>query len=245
MPFSDAARIEVTNECTHPIMFYYYIDWEQHDQVPDDMYRFHASWNRERTEGISDRGMKNMAYQLEGTNTSGDGNYVVLDAQGAGHYVGCNLNIHNLRGAANWDWPGEGDDMVFVDGEPWPPELHGTGTEDYVNMAFCPTQSYLAPHHGLILGGGINWASKITYYRYHILDPVPFRRSIRVTVEHGHANRRSDDWSSTAYWYQQDVGAIRRLPPVEERMPLRDRFTLRRAVAAVVLWPLYRLLTSQ
>ncbi len=27
-------------------------------------------------------------------------------------------------------WWGEGDDMFFVDGEPWPPHLHGTGTED-------------------------------------------------------------------------------------------------------------------
>ena len=29
-------------------------------------------------------------------------------------------------------------------------------------------------------------------------------RSIRVTIEHGHANKRSDDYSSVAYWYQAE-----------------------------------------
>ncbi len=27
-------------------------------------------------------------------------------------------------------WYGEGDDMFFIDGEKWPPSLHGTGTEE-------------------------------------------------------------------------------------------------------------------
>ncbi|MDL2406997.1 DUF2961 domain-containing protein [Rhizobium calliandrae] len=27
----------------------------------------------------------------------------------------------------------------------WPPTLHGTGTEDYLNTAWCPTQDYGAP----------------------------------------------------------------------------------------------------
>ncbi|HEY0089789.1 MAG TPA: hypothetical protein VGB37_13155 [Candidatus Lokiarchaeia archaeon] len=25
-----------------------------------------------------------------------------------------------------------------------------------------------------------------------------------VSIEHGHDNRRKDDWSSTAYWYQKE-----------------------------------------
>ena len=39
-------------------------------------------------------------------------------------------------------------------------------------------------------------------YRFHIEDPVRFEKSIRVTIEHGHANKLSNDYSSTAYWYQ-------------------------------------------
>jgi phage protein U len=45
------------------------------------------------------------------------------------------LNIHNLRETNQWNWYGEGDDMIFIDGEQWPPSLHGTGTEDYFNTA--------------------------------------------------------------------------------------------------------------
>ena len=39
----------------------------------------------------------------------------------------------------------------------------------------------------MILGGRDNWKGKISYYRYHIQDPVMFQKSIRVTIEHGHA----------------------------------------------------------
>jgi hypothetical protein len=58
-----------------------------------------------------------------------------------------------------------------------------------------------------------------TIYRYHILDPVPFTKSIRVSIEHGHANERSDDWSSTAYWYQSEPHADQPpMPPARGRV---------------------------
>jgi hypothetical protein len=53
--------------------------------------------------------------------------------------------------------------------------------------------------------------------------PVRFRRSIRVTIEHGHANRRSDDYASTAYWYQAEPHlAFPALPAVDARLPRSD-----------------------
>jgi hypothetical protein len=46
-------------------------------------------------------------------------------------------------------------------------------------------------------------------------------KNIKVTIEHGHDNRRSDDYSSTAYWYQEGVNAeMPALPAVEERLPV-------------------------
>jgi hypothetical protein len=142
-----------------------------------------------------------------------------LEATGRGHYVGCVLNIHNLRDTTEWNWYGEGDDMIFIDGEAWPPSLHGTGTEDYFNTAWCPTQTYHAPYHGITLPGGDNWGGQISLYRFHIEDPVPFERSIRVSIEHGHANKRSDDYSSVAYWYQAEPHEPFDLAPVEQRAP--------------------------
>jgi hypothetical protein len=149
---------------------------------------------------------------------SGEGNYLILEARGRGHYVGCNLNIHNLRATEEWNWYGEGDDMIYVDGEPRP-SLHGTGTEDYFNTAWSPTEAYSAPYHGIVMPGGANWSGKVSLYRFHIEDPVCFRESIRVTIEHGHNNHRSDDISSTAYWYQAEPHEPFGLLPVEERLP--------------------------
>ena len=94
--------------------------------------------------------------------------------------------------------------MIFIDGEPWPPSLHGTGTEDYFNTAWCPTQEVCTPYHGIILGGGPNWSGKISLYRYHIEDPIIFKKSIKVTIEHGHNNHRSDVTPVPPYWYQAE-----------------------------------------
>ena len=246
MPFAQRAEIEVVNECDAEVLFYYYIDYESHDQIAPDLGRFHAQWRRQNPcDGIPHEGISNSDWSFGGVNIGGEGNYVILEAEGKGHYVGCNLNIHNLREPeTEWpeetpwplrmedfrehgeailecfNWYGEGDDMIFIDGEVWPPSLHGTGTEDYFNTAWCPATPYSAPYHGITIPGGRNWSGKISLYRFHIEDPIRFERSIRVTIEHGHANRRSDDYSSTAYWYQLEPHKpFPRLPPVEERLP--------------------------
>jgi hypothetical protein len=150
-------------------------------------------------------------------NVTGQGNYTILEAEGRGHYVGCVLNVHNLCETNLWNWYGEGDDMIFIDGEEWPPSLHGTGTEDYFNTAWCPQKEYSAPYHGITLGGGDNWGGHVSLYRLHVEDPVTFERSIRVTIEHGHANKRSDDYSSVAYWYQVEPHRSFSILPVEQR----------------------------
>jgi len=68
-----------------------------------------------------------------------------------------------------------------------------------------------------------NWSGKISYYRFHIQDPIYFQKSIKVTIEHGHANHRSDDYSSTAYWYQTEPHKkFQPLPPVELRRPRKQ-----------------------
>jgi len=215
MPFQSAARLAVTNESGALLRLYFYIDTEAYPAGTSlaGYGRFHAQWRRENpTEGWADPAVRwadhpdTMWETWRTPNVSGADNYVILEAEGQGHYVGCHLDIDYFARQAN-DWYGEGDDMIFVDGEAWPPALHGTGTEDYFNTAFCPSQEYNAPYHGLILYQGTPdwpWRGKNTVYRYHIEDPVFFEQSIRVTIEHGHANKLSNDYSSTAYWYQTE-----------------------------------------
>lgn len=220
MPFASRARVELISECTVPVFFYYYVDYETFDAADDELGYFHASWNRQNpTDGIAQGSQSLREYLVEGTNLDGAGNFVILDAEGKGHYVGCVLNVRNLRESSEWNWYGEGDDMIFIDGEPFPPSLHGTGTEDYFNTAWCPDQSYHAPYHGITLPGGPNWSGEISLYRFHIEDPVTFESSVKVTIEHGHANKRNDDLSSVAYWYQTLPHRPLELAPVEQRTP--------------------------
>lgn len=103
------------------------------------------------------------------------------------------------------------------------PRLHGTGTEDWCNTAFGPSDEFTGPYHGILLYNGSEewkWKGKQSIYRYYIEDSIRFRRAILATIEHGHANKLSNDYSSTAYYYlasPQRGGPA--LPPVEERLP--------------------------
>jgi len=230
MPFQSAARIEVTSEISRKVNLYFYIDYEAYPDgtLLDDFGRFHAQWRRVNpTPGWADPAVRwdnhqdTMLETWRTPNLTGENNYVILEAAGRGHYVGCHLDIDCFSRQAN-DWYGEGDDMIFVDDEPWP-GLHGTGTEDYFNTAFCPTQEYSSAYHGVILNQGTPdwpWRGKNTVYRYHIEDPIFFERSIRVTIEHGHANKLTNDYSSTAYWYQAEPHQpFPALLPLEQRLP--------------------------
>ena len=225
MPFANGARIEITSELeSERILFYYYIDYEEFDELEDGLGRFHAQWRRENpTDGVEQSEQSNEEFLFGGQNMGGEGNYTILEAEGKGHYVGCVLNVHNLRDTHQWNWYGEGDDMIFVDGEEWPPSLHGTGTEDYFNTAWCPQQEYSSLYHGITLAGGDNWSGQVSLYRFHVEDPVTFEKSIRVTIEHGHANKRSDDYSSVAYWYQAEPHKPFSILPAEQRIPRLSR----------------------
>jgi len=208
MPFNKNARIEIINESDHDLTLYYHIDYAVYEEdLPEGVLRFHAKWRREITKA-----------QETNVNLTGEKNYLILYAEGMGHYVGTIVSVKSL----NPGWWGEGDDMIFVDGEVWPPSIHGTGTEDYFLASYGFQLAYNAPYHGVIrTDDTVDWTGRYVVYRFHIEDPIPFRKSIRVTIEHGHANDRGDDWSSVAYWYQKEPHIeFCRMPPVSERIPL-------------------------
>ena len=227
MPFADGARIEVQNECEVPIdLFYYYIDYDQQNSQPDDVARFHAQWRRANpcpppantgTRGVGEEDI----YGILVPNLSDRDNYLILETEGRGHYVGCNLSVHNLYGG----WWGEGDDLFMIDGLKWPSDMHGTGSEDYFTHAWGmqPQNSFAYAGVSFHSGQLRSFNERMTVYRYHIVDPIIFHRSIRVSIEHGHANDRCDDYASTAYWYQTLPHAqFPSLPVVDERLPRPD-----------------------
>src|SRR5512136_1943417 len=208
MPFRRSCRITAENQGTRPVdAFYYYIDYRELPDLPADAAYFHAQYRQEFPPDPKR-------------------DYVLLEAEGAGHYVGCNMSV--LQRAMGW-W-GEGDDRIKIDGEA-KPSLHGTGSEDYFSDAWGMREG-----QGLFYGCPLQEedfqaGAKATVYRFHIPDPVPFKRSIEVTIEHGHANDRADLLSSVAYWYQTEPHkAFRSFPPASERLPFAfeppDNFVL-------------------
>jgi hypothetical protein len=219
MPFATRAVITLEHRGERPLggalpAFWYHVDYESYDVPPPaDALRFHAQWRQERpTRAIGPR----PNVQLHGgRNLDGSENYVALDATGAGQMVGLLLEIDNLAGG----WYGEGDDMVFVDGEPWPPAIHGTGTEEIFGAGACPTREFAGPYHGFHLIESSDWAGLVGAYRWFVPDPIRFRRAIRWTVEHGHANNFANDYASIAYWYQAEPHAP--FPALPDRAAVR------------------------
>ena len=63
-----------------------------------------------------------------------------------------------------------------------------------------------------------------TSYVFHLTNPVHFKKSLKATIEHGHANHTANDYSSTAYWYQLEPHKPFDLLPAEKRLPLLLKF---------------------
>lgn len=218
MPFARGARIEVENDTGRSIdAFYYYVDYVALDRLPADMGRFHAWYNRELTEALPEGENEWELLGEQGKNVDGSGNYLIADIEGKGHYVGVNYYVHSPSPM----WYGEGDDMFFIDGEAWPPSLHGTGTEDYFNTSWSPNALYTHPYYGYArVNDDVGWLGRTHVYRFHVTDPVYFDRSLRFSIEHGHNNNLTLDLATVAYWYQHEPHkAYPTLPDREARRP--------------------------
>ena len=200
MPFEQHARIEIANETNLDIYsFYYQIDYQKFEGALDpEVGYFHAFWNRS-------------------IRTNYDSNYVLLQTVGKGHIVGVNLNMQSYSGDLSYL---EGDEMIYVDGEK-KPAIYGTGTEDYFSSGWYFSHGEFAgPYSGLIYKN--DSLGRIAAYRFHIIDPIPFRKSIKFTIEHGHGNQEIADYSSTVYWYQiEPHQAFPAFPKAGQRIPLR------------------------
>ena len=180
MPFHRSARITVENTGSVPIeSFYYNVDIRTFDRLPDDALYFHAQYRQTRTAA----GMP----------------VTVLETTGRGHYVGTLLSMQPSSGSSLSYL--EGDERVFIDGEA-SPSIIGTGTEDYFSSGwYYDTGAYSAPYHGVPIKDEAH--GRISTYRWHIEDPIPFRERFRFEIEHGGTNDAPGvEYASVAYWYQ-------------------------------------------
>lgn len=209
MPFSNGARITVSNEGPAAVQcLYFAIDYVTLRSLPEDLGRFHAQYRQ---------AAPCKAVHSDGKNLSGRDNYVFLDATGRGHVVGVTQSVvQNETG-----WFGEGDDMIFIDGSPLP-TINGTGTEDFYNDAWgFGEEPFSNLHQGApYIADSGKIGGRYCLYRWFTEGPIAFEKSIKVTIEHGNANDRSDCFYSTAFWYQTEPHALfPALPAPAERVP--------------------------
>jgi hypothetical protein len=221
MPFNERAVVELINESSEVHGQYFYVDYETYDQpLPADTGYFHAEFHRENPFGGWGHEILANTPEADIANKerlAWENNYVILETQGRGHYIGCNLSVTNFQGT----WWGEGDDMIWVDGYKWPPDLHGTGSEDYLNQAWG-NQPNAFMHNGSSLFEA-NTHGYQTSYVFHLENPVRFEKEIKVTIEHGHGNHLRNEMSSVAYWYADRPYGAKPVPPLAKRMPvIRD-----------------------
>lgn len=210
MPFRKSARITVTNDGSEATWgFYYAVDWAKEKVAASAPY-FHASYRQEFP--------------------ARPGDYTIADIAGNGQYVGTVLSVRSTTPG----WWGEGDDFFTIDGEK-DPSLKGTGLEDYFGEAWGLRQVSSAYSGGSVWEDGFAGA-RATAYRWHIPDPVRFRKSLKVQIEHkgvaqgpdgkdlGNNNERADEYSSCAFWYQMEPHKpLPTLPPGPERLPFDYR----------------------
>ena len=209
MPFRRRCRITLENIASDDMRLYYQINYAL-APVSDEAAYFHAQFRR----------VNPLPYKEV---------YTLLDGvEGQGHFAG----TYMAWGVNNSGWWGEGEIKFYLDGDREFPTVCGTGTEDYFcgsynfeNKASGQYQEYTTPYAGMpqVLRPDGVYRSQMRFglYRWHITDPVRFKKDLRVTIqalgwrEGGRYLPLQDDIASVVYWYQTLPGEP--FPPLPER----------------------------
>lgn len=179
MPFSKTARITLTNLTEQDAKVA-----GEFGAVPyawnDKSLLFHAKWRIERH--VPSRPFSDWQH---------------LMVNGAGRFVGGHLHIiNNVK-----DWWGEGDEKIYVDGEPFPSHF-GTGTEDYYGYAWCWPGRFVHAYHNQPKCDGPGNYGNTSINRWHVVDDIPFSKCFRFDIEnwqwhpHGRNTR-----AAISMWY--------------------------------------------
>ncbi|MBW1878720.1 MAG: DUF2961 domain-containing protein [Deltaproteobacteria bacterium] len=212
MPFNTGARIEVENQGSRPLRhLFFQVGYLEEPARTTPVPTLHAQYRR------------------EDPTTSGR-SFAVLEARGEGWLAGLKMDLQCREW---WLRPPladlflprgfglgilEGWETMVVDGD-GANALCGTGTEDYfsggfyfLGRPFC-TPTHGCTHLGLLTG-------RVSAYRLHLDDPIHFEQSLDIGLDHGLENSMAGDFTSVAYWYQQEPHhPFPALPPAAERRP--------------------------
>ncbi|HET6852156.1 MAG TPA: glycoside hydrolase family 172 protein [Pyrinomonadaceae bacterium] len=163
MPFRTGMRIVMRNESGRDLPeLFYDVDYTVGDRHPANILYFHAHWRRENP-------------------TILQRDYEILPkVSGRGRYLGTNIGVIVNQSEYFNTWWGEGEVKIYLDGDDALPTIAGTGTEDYIGTGWGQGR-----YSNLYQGSPVADEARMRwcFYRYHIVDPVYFRRDVRVTIQ--------------------------------------------------------------
>lgn len=162
MPFKKAAKIVVVNESRITLdQLFFDVDYSLTKSWNEDNLYFHAFWQRDTATMLSND------FEL------------LPEVEGRGRFLGTNIGVSANLLYKN-AWFGEGEVKMYLDGDRQFPTLNGTGTEDYIGTAYGQGK-FINNFSGCTVADTLlrEWA----FYRFHIPDPVFFKRNIRVTLQ--------------------------------------------------------------
>jgi hypothetical protein len=226
MPFKTGMRIVMTNESKNDLPeLFYDVEYTIGDKHPANALYFHAYYRRENPTVLQ------KDYEI------------LPQITGKGRYLGANIGvIVNTKEYFN-TWWGEGEVKMFLDGDRELPTIVGTGTEDYIGTAWGQGAfAHLYQGSPIADEKTMRWSfyryhvtdpiyfyrdiritmQQIGYLAEHSRPPlVENKRTLyragagRVPMDMSKDGKfeRSDDWSSTVYFYLDKP--TNNLPPID------------------------------
>jgi hypothetical protein len=193
MPFTKRARMTFTNESSKAVPFFYQIDYTIGDKHPEDVGRLHVLFRRENPTTLKED------FEL------------LPQRKQKGRLMGAVIGVRNMNPQ---QWWGEGEIKVYMDGDTDFATIVGTGSEDYVGLAWGIQQTPFFYN-----GCSLNENNFISMYRWHLPDPLAWRKEARITMQQiAWANglaETQDDWSTATFWYEPVPSA--ELPPLPDK----------------------------
>ena len=164
MPFGRSVVLEWENLSDQPVILYYQADLLMGPLEPDTGY-LHGAFRRENP------------------TEPGRDFTVAAGLSGPGRFLGWTGGVRVVDPTR---WRGEGEVKLYIDTDTALPTVCGTGTEDYLDSAWG-LGTFTAPETGAAV-----WAAPegpdehhrlVSFYRWHLSDPIVFTDSLRVTIQ--------------------------------------------------------------
>jgi hypothetical protein len=188
MPYDHSARIEIASErqTGSPVKFTSEVISTSEARRKDEL-RFYAIWRRQNPVPQGDP-------------------FEFFDVEGAGQLVGVMLQAQGLESGQTLFF--EGDDEATVDGEL---AIHGTGSEDFFNGGWYDIPGRWNGRFSLPLSGALDYQKSLSRtggYRLMLGDAYAFRKSLKLTIEHGgEGNKVPVDYAATSFLYLKNPPA--------------------------------------